>query len=153
MKIAKASGKHIAEITALVEKEFPYFRRTNKKLLEMLEERIIEFWAAVENEKLLGFIEIGFLEQGIARINGLSVKEKARGRGIGKKLLKFALQKMREKGIERMLLLVKQENTKAKELYKSFGFEFIGLYHRKLDKAVVEEMELGLNETRPLGVS
>lgn len=91
---------------------------------------------------MLGFIEIESLEEEIARINGLTVKPEFRNKGIAKKLLEFALQLLKKEGVQRVLLLVKQGNEAAKKLYTEAGFYFIGMYHRDLDQAVVEELEL-----------
>ena len=153
MKIERASEEDLREITQLISKDFPYVKREPGKSKELINAGQIVIFKAVENENLLGFSEVQFLEDGIARINGLSVKESWQGKGIGAKLLDYTLKFLKEKNVERIILLVKQSNKKAKAIYESRGFEFIGLYHQKLDNEVVEEMELGLGSETPAYVS
>ena len=153
MKIEKAGGKDLSEISGLVSKEFPYVQRNGDELRQKIASGAIEILKAVEGKRLLGFVEIEFLEADIARINGMSVKEDARRKGVGKALLKAAKERLKKRGMKRTLLLVKQANKNAKELYENEGFSFIGLYRRKIDNAVVEEMELDLQQESPDYVS
>ncbi|MAG22373.1 MAG: hypothetical protein CL943_03680 [Candidatus Diapherotrites archaeon] len=153
MKIDKASEKDLPEIIVQIQQEFPYVERTEQELREKFGNELVIIFKAVEGEELLGFIEIEFFEGALARINGLSVKESKRAKGIGKALLHFTKERLNEEGIERIILLVKQSNKRAKQLYEKEGFEFVGLYHRKLDNDVVEEMELDLDTSEPYYVS
>jgi ribosomal protein S18 acetylase RimI-like enzyme len=153
MRIEKVAEKDLPEINGLVEKEFPYVERSSEKLKEKMREGRIVIFKAVKAKRILGFIEVEFFEQEIARINGLSVKEDARDKGVGKTLLQSAVEFLKEKDVKRIVLLVKQSNRKAKELYEKNGFKFIGLYHREIDNAVVEEMELDLAGETPGYVS
>ncbi|MDP6670968.1 MAG: N-acetyltransferase [archaeon] len=153
MKIEKASEKDLREITQLISKDFPYVKRGLGKFKELINAGQIIIFKVVEKEKILGFCEVQFVEEGIARINGLSVKETWQGKGIGAKLLDHTLKFLSEKNIERTVLLVKQSNKRAKAMYEGRGFKFIGLYHRKLDNKVVEEMELGISGEAPVYVS
>ncbi len=154
MKIEKALESDLPKIMLIIGKEFPYVERSLEKTINAIKEEKITIFKAVEGNKFIGFIEAQFLEEGIARINGVSVEEDSRGQGIGKTLLQYTIKFLKEKGIERILLLVKQSNEKAKSLYREMGFGFIGLYHRKLDNEIIEEMELDLgNRDKPAYVS
>jgi ribosomal-protein-alanine N-acetyltransferase len=153
MKIDRASEEDLREIIKLISKDFPYVKRGPGKFKELIKAGQIIIFKAVEKENILGFSEVQFVEEGIARINGLSVKESWQGKGIGAKLIDRTLNFLRGKNVERIVLLVKQSNERAKAIYRSKGFEFIGLYHRKLDNEVVEEMELGLSGEAPAYVS
>ncbi len=153
MRIERASEEDLREISQLISREFPYVERSPEKFGKMVGQGRVVIFKAVEKREILGFSEVQFVEEGIARINGLSVKESWQGKGIGAKLLDHTLKFLEEKSVERVVLLVKQSNERAKAIYESRGFKFIGLYHRKLDNAVVEEMELGLGTETPAYVS
>lgn len=61
----------------------------------------------------------------------MGVSPESRGKSIGKKLLKKALQILKEqKIIEILYLHVRQDNDNAVKLYKSFDFETISVLER-----------------------
>lgn len=66
----------------------------------------------------------------------LVVSPHARGKGVGSKLLNFALEKACESdGVNFLTLGVLAENTGAVRLYQRFGFEIVGEYeHNLLEK-------------------
>ncbi|MBK5564878.1 GNAT family N-acetyltransferase [Ensifer sp. SSB1] len=49
-----------------------------------------------------------------------------RGKGIGSRLLQLAMQRARERGLERIELSVLHENAAARALYAQFGFQIEG---------------------------
>jgi L-amino acid N-acyltransferase YncA len=61
-----------------------------------------------------GFITIGIVEE-------------HRGKGIGKGLIKAAIDGAKARGLTRLELIVREENTSAVALYKKMGFEIEGL--------------------------
>ena len=54
----------------------------------------------------------------------LYVDESARGRNIGKRLMRLAIVDAKEKGCGRMKWDVLSDNIKAQSFYKSFGAEY-----------------------------
>ena len=84
------------------------------------------------NNKIVGFTEI--LETPPdAEIHNLFICNELRGRGVGKILLKQAIQMMSAE-VENLYLEVSEDNNIAIALYKSLGFEEIGVrknYYRK----------------------
>jgi len=145
MEIRDVVESDFPEVIALIRKEFPYVSFDEAKVRERIESSRIFLFKAVEGKELLGFAETELLEESIARINGLTVKPKHRNKGVARKLLDHVIKFLKEKKVERILLLVKEKNEGAKKIYKETGFRFIGMYHRELDNAVVEEMELDLS--------
>ena len=145
MQITRVEEKDIPEILALIKKEFPYLQVDLEKIRERITSGRIMVLKAAEKNALLGFIETEFLEGGIARINGLTVKPEHRKEGVATGLLEEMLKQLELKGIARVLLLVKQSNDEAKKIYQQKGFQFVGLYQREIDGAIVEEMELDLH--------
>ncbi len=144
MTVKKIDKGDYKEVIELIKSEFPYVEFDEGKIRERIESNKIFLFKAVEGKKILGFVELEILEGNIARINGLTVKPESRNKGVAKELLDYAIKFLKEKKIARILLLVKEKNAAAKKIYKEAGFSFIGMYHRELDQAVVEEMELDL---------
>lgn len=65
-------------------------------------------------------------------ISSIGVDEQFRGQGIGKKLLAFAEQMLKEKGIKILEIDVYTFNKAADNLYNKAGFEDIKCYKRKI---------------------
>lgn len=147
MDIKEIEERDYPEVLELMRKEFPYVHFDEGKIKERIESSTIFLFKAVEGKKLLGFIEVEIMKGEIARINGVTVKPEHRNKGAAKKLLEHVIEFLKKKKIERVLLLVKEKNEAAKKVYKKAGFNFIGMYHRELDQAVVEEMELDFKPT------
>ncbi len=147
--VRKATMNDSVVIAGLIKKEFPYFSVSETEVAERLSRKNITVFKASAKKNMAGFIELELTGENNARINGLTVKEEFRGKDAAKTLLNRAISFLKEKGAEKVTLLVKQSNEKAKSLYKQFGFEYIGLYEKKLGGDVVEEMELSLSEENP----
>ncbi len=74
--------------------------------------------------KVVGYIAL--LDYGRdVKIISFAVKREFRGRGVGSKLLKAAIDRCRQRGRERILLEVRVSNEAAQRLYKKNGFEII----------------------------
>ncbi len=71
----------------------------------------------------------------------IAVDEHHRRRGIGYRLLSFALKTERGRGLECTFLEVRSKNAAAIALYKAYGFESIGIrknyYKDPVDDAIV----------------
>lgn len=63
---------------------------------------------------------------------GMGVIAKYRGLGIGEKLIRATLAKARQRGLIRVELTVRENNTPAITLYKKIGFTEIGLKNKDL---------------------
>lgn len=147
--IEKASDEDATEIIGLIKKEFPYFSLSEEEFWERLKGNTFTVFKATMGKKFAGFVEIEFLQGNQARINGLTIKQEYRGKSAAQTLLEKALDFLKGQKAEKVKLLVKQSNEKAKQLYKKFGFEYSGLYPKKLDNDTVEEMELSLADQNP----
>lgn len=71
----------------------------------------------------------------------IAVREDKRQRGIGYRLLSYALKTERGSGVETVFLEVRSQNVAARALYKAYGFDEIGVrknyYHNPTDDAIV----------------
>lgn len=68
---------------------------------------------------------ISKLKDGQMYIANLGVKEGLRGKGIGKALLEFAVQRANAQGLTELVLDVSEENPRAEALYKCMGFDVV----------------------------
>ncbi|MFC7309707.1 GNAT family N-acetyltransferase [Streptomyces monticola] len=63
----------------------------------------------------------------VRQIQGLAVADRARGRGIGRALVRAAGAEARRQGAERLTLRVLGHNTPARKLYEAEGFVVEGV--------------------------
>jgi ribosomal protein S18 acetylase RimI-like enzyme len=91
---------------------------------------------AIEDGIPLGMIGAFIQEESdkrIAHIVGVFVIRKARGRGIGSKLLGAVLNKIRQdSSIQVVQLIVNKEQIPAVRLYQKFGFQITGEESQKM---------------------
>lgn len=66
-------------------------------------------------------------------IEDVYVRDDARGRGIGRELVRVACARARERGARRIELDTSESNAAAIALYKSLGFSTSSKAHGKLD--------------------
>ena len=78
----------------------------------------------------------------------IAVREDKRQRGVGYRLLSYALKTESGSGVETVFLEVRSKNTPARALYKAYGFKEIGIrknyYQNPTDDAVIM-----VNEDKP----
>ena len=82
-------------------------------------------YIAMVDKEPIGVIEYmrDFNAEGKAYLYGLAVAEDYRSQGIGKKLLKDSLNKLKEHKIKTVELTVEPDNETAINLYRQFEFE------------------------------
>ncbi|KUO13216.1 GNAT family N-acetyltransferase [Streptomyces sp. DSM 15324] len=81
----------------------------------------------------------------VRQIQGLAVADEARGRGVGRALLRAAVEETRRVGARRITLRVLGHNTPARRLYASEGFEVEGVLPEEmfLAGAYVDDVLMG----------
>lgn len=148
MKIEKASLQDAVELSEIIASEFSYTQANPENVRKRMQNPNIALFKLSDNEKILGFIEWELIEPlfGIARINGMAVVESERGKGFGSKLIKFAIEELKNNGVVEVCLLVKPENKIARKLYEKFGFKVKGWAEKKIEGKKVKEMNLFLQE-------
>ncbi|MFE1956257.1 MULTISPECIES: GNAT family N-acetyltransferase [Streptomyces] len=82
--------------------------------------------------RLVGYVRVGFptpldANAHVRQIQGLAVDESARGRGVGRLLLRAAVGEARRQGARRLTLRVLGHNTPARKLYEAEGFVVEGV--------------------------
>ena len=142
MPVKKVEAQDLEEISQLIAEEFPYTDLTPEKIAQRLSAGIEIF--KLEEDELIGFIELEQLSLEVYRINALQVKEEFRGQQYGRELLEFALNYLKAKGAQGIILLVKKDNETAKKLYQKMGFQFLKDHEKLINGKKVEEMQLRL---------
>jgi len=95
------------------------------------DEPLARAWIVRENGEAVGYlvITLGFSVEYGGRdgfIDDLYVEPAARGRGLGRKLLEFAVAQAANLGIGTLHLEVETNNKSANRLYRKTGFEETG---------------------------
>jgi len=88
---------------------------------------IAEWWTVEEGSEVVASIVI-WLVLDKAHIATLAVKPGFRRQGIAQRLLARTLIECKQKGASQVLLEVRESNQAARELYRKFGFEVVGLW-------------------------
>jgi ribosomal protein S18 acetylase RimI-like enzyme len=117
--------------------------RANPFLVALDQDRVVG-WCEVRRDLLPGRAHTGML--------GMGLRAPYRGKGLGRQLLEQALQAARERGFERIELMVRSPNLRAIRLYSQVGFQEEG---RKRDAVRLDDgsedevmMALHLKEKR-----
>ncbi|GGW81008.1 N-acetyltransferase [Streptomyces lucensis JCM 4490] len=90
------------------------------------------YLVAESDEGLLGYVNIAHptplaSNAHVLAIQGLAVSEQARGRGVGRALIRAAVEEARRRGARRLTLRVLGHNKPARALYESEGFTVEGV--------------------------
>ncbi|WP_189491456.1 GNAT family N-acetyltransferase [Streptomyces antnestii] len=103
--------------------------------------------------RLVGYVRIAFptslaAHTHVRQIQGLAVAEEARGAGVGRALIRAAVDRARQVGARRLTLRVLGHNKPARALYESEGFVVEGVLPEEflLDGTYVDDVLMG----RPL---
>ena len=134
IKIRFATSKDIAEVISINFKTLPE-HYSNSFFMELLLDSPETFVVAENNNKIIGYImcriEYGFSvikKMSLARkghVVSFAVLEEYRGKGIGKKLAKQAIEGMKIKKCNESYLEVRTDNISAIKLYENLGFNRI----------------------------
>lgn len=82
--------------------------------------------------RVVGYVRLAFptglaCNAHVRQIQGLAVAEEARGRGVGRALIRSAVEESRRRGARRLTLRVLGHNTPARRLYEAEGFVVEGV--------------------------
>ena len=104
----------------------------------ILENRAIgRIYVIREGERVLGMVNImrtvSTAEGGAAgALEDFVVRPERRGRGLGARLLAYAIEQARADGLLRLILLTDGDNSKAQQLYERAGFTRSGMLPMRL---------------------
>ncbi|MDT0615321.1 GNAT family N-acetyltransferase [Streptomyces lancefieldiae] len=105
---------------------------------------------------VVGYLRLGFptplaSNAHVRQIRGLAVADAARGHGVGRALVRAAVEEARRLGARRLTLRVLGHNTAARKLYESEGFVVEGVQPEEfhLDGEYVDDVLMGQSLTGP----
>ncbi|MGI5425332.1 N-acetyltransferase family protein [Streptomyces sp. CA-179760] len=105
---------------------------------------------AEAGDRLAGYVHLGFptpveANRHVRQIQGLAVGEHTRGRGVGRALVRAAVDEARRRGARRLTLRVLAHNVAARGLYESEGFAVEGILPEEflLDGKYVDDVLMG----------
>ncbi|GGM25588.1 N-acetyltransferase [Streptomyces fumigatiscleroticus] len=100
--------------------------------------------------RVVGYVRLGFPTElasnaHVRQIRGLAVADEARGRGVGRALVRAAVEEARRRGARRITLRVLGHNTAARKLYESEGFVVEGIQPEEfcLDGTYADDVLMG----------
>ena len=109
-----------------------------------------DHFVAEVDDRLVGYIRLGLATELVSNahvrmIRGLAVAEEARGLGVGRALLRAAVEEARCQGARRITLRVLGHNAPARKLYETEGFVVEGVQPEEffLDGAYVDDVLMG----------
>ncbi len=139
IEIKKFSEEHIKDIEKIEQVCFstPW---KDTELREELNNDCARFYVAIEGEKVVGYVGL-YVVCGEGDVARVAVLPEYRRFGIAKKLLTESFNDE----IDAVFLDVRESNIPAKELYKSLGFEEIGMrknyYANPTENAILMKKE------------
>ena len=133
MLIKRATLTEIEPLTKLFDLYRMFYKQESdlKGAEQYLRERISReesvAFMAFDGDQPLGFVQLypSFSSVSMMRswiLNDLYVKREARGRGVGEKLLKTAIQFAKETEAKGLFLETANDNMNAQRLYEKIGF-------------------------------
>lgn len=100
----------------------PWSDRAFRSLLGRSDARVI---VAETDGDVVGFAVVWFSD-GQGELGDLAVAPDHRRLGVGRSLLKTAVEEARRRRVERIHLQVRESNTAARRLYAAHGFRLLG---------------------------
>lgn len=137
----RATWSYTHAVTPPPEPGEPFFRDTSGPADHLVAEL---------GGRVVGYVRLGFptplpANAHVRQIRGLAVAEEARGLGVGRALVRAAVEDARERGFRRITLRVLGHNTAARGLYESEGFVVEGVQPQEflLDGTYADDVLMG----------
>ncbi len=105
---------------------FPHTRWTYQSFLYEISSEVSFPYVLLFDNKIVGYI-IFHIIYPEAHITNFAITKEHQNKGFGKYLLKFAINKIKEKKVKSIFLEVRVSNTRAQYIYKKFGFKPVGI--------------------------
>ena len=125
-------GTVVQQQAALYSGEYGWNSEFEALVAEIVAKYLREFdptrercWIAEQGGQVVGSIFVARHDENTAKLRMLYVDARARGLGIGKRLVDETLRFARQAGYKRMILWTTSNLTTARKLYQGAGFELI----------------------------
>lgn len=119
---------HDYEIVEITLAELPkcsaFWGYPNTRLEAFLRSGARKVFALQTGGEYAGGCALIFGETKIGHVSDFCVREDLRGRGLGSRVLAFAIGRFTETGMQKVRLHVYKDNPKAIRLYEKFGFQY-----------------------------
>lgn len=139
LEIRRMNLGDLDQVLAIEEHSFPTPWTRQAFTSELCENERALYLVAVERGEVVGYVGM-WLILDEAHITTLAVHPDRRRAGIGRRLLKEAVQWAKERGSRRMTLEVRVSNLGAQRLYQEEGFRRVGIrpgYYQDNDEDAV----------------
>ena len=125
LTIARMEREHLEDVAELERICFstPW---TYENLSDELDNDTAYFFVALDDDKLVGYIGVSVISDSCF-VNNIAVYPEYRRQGVGKALMKIAILTTDAMGTGFISLEVRESNYAAISLYRSLGFEEMGL--------------------------
>ena len=124
LEIRRFKASDLKEIVEIEKTSFPqpwpeaYFKKAYK-------EHPNDFLVAKLSGRVTGYI-LGYAKSNKSGlIKTLAVNKRYRRQGIGRKLVNFTIQRLKQKGLKKIVLHIRKENQAANSFYKKVGFRTV----------------------------
>ena len=121
LKIRKMTLDDLEQVVAIDQTSFSLPWPPRSFQFEMTDNPASRCWVAELDGQVVGMLVGWFIVDEI-HIATLAAHPDFRRRGIGEKLLAFALQSAKDEGAVSSFLEVRESNTAALEMYRKFGY-------------------------------
>lgn len=133
--IVQAERRHLDQVTPLFDAYRRFYRKPTDEAgaRAFLQDRLhkgdsLILLALDETPRALGFTQLypafsSVRMQALWILNDLFVAPEARGRGVARRLMEAARQRAQQAGVVALALATEKNNTTAKGLYESLGYE------------------------------
>ena len=144
LEIRRFKASDLKEIVEIEKTSFPqpwseaYFKKAYKEYPN-------DFLVAKLSGRVTGYI-LGYAKSNKSGlIKTLAVNKRYRRQGIGRKLVNFTVQRLKQKGLKKIVLHIRKENQTANSFYKKVGFRTVKIikkYYPNSQDAYLMEKDL-----------
>ncbi len=139
MELRRATAADAPEIAAM-ESEYFSDAWSESDILSYICSELSMCFSALDESGLVGYI-LGRKIVPEGEIYRVAVKAERRQRGVGARLLSYAMKTEMGEGVETVFLEVREQNTAARRLYSAEGFVEMGVrknyYKDPMDNAII----------------
>jgi diamine N-acetyltransferase len=85
-----------------------------------------QLFVYVNNSIIVGCFALSEQDDGSFELSNVAVQREYRGKGYGKEMVAFAMNKVKESGRNKIIIGIIEENVKLKDWYSTLGFKHKG---------------------------